>query len=85
MRKFFFCLILAIGAGIGFLVGGRDWGTGIVMMFFGVVVVAPIAGIATGIGKRHRARRKSTWRGAGFSGITGAPSDGVVRSHRWDR
>lgn len=88
MRKFFFCLILAIGAGLGFIlaiVSGWGWGAGLITMAFSVVVTAPFAGLLTGIGRRHRARRRSNWRGAGFSGTTGSVSDGVVRSHRWDR
>lgn len=88
MRKLFFCLILAFGAGLGYLpviLGEWDGGTGLVAMFFGVVVAVPFAGLLTGIGKRRRGRRRSTWRGAGFSGTTGSVSDGVVRPHRWDR
>lgn len=85
MRKLFFCLILALGAGVGLLPAifhGWDWGAGLITMFFGVVVAAPFAGLLTGIGRRNRGRRRSTWRGAGFSGTTGSASDGVVRPHR---
>lgn len=88
MRKLLFCLILAVGGGLAYgavIIGGRDWGTGIVAMFFGVVVAAPIGSLLTGIGRPHRGSRRKFWRGAGFSGRTGSASDGVVRSHRWDR
>ena len=86
MRRIFFCVILAIGAGLGYLpsvVGAWGWGAGLVTMFFGVVVAVPIAGLLTGIGKQRR--RFNTWRGAGFSGTTGLASDGVVRPRRWHR
>ena len=88
MRKLFFCLIVAVGAIVGCLpaiVGEWKWSAGIVGMFFGAVIASPFAGVLTGIGRRGRGQRRSLWRGAGFSGTTGAPSDGVVRSQRWDR
>ncbi len=88
MRRLFFYLILIVGGGLAYLsviIGGRDWGTGVVAMFFGVVVAAPIASLLTGIGRPRLGPRRRTWRGAGFSGNTGSASDGVVRSHRWDR
>lgn len=86
MRKLFFCLILAIGAGIGSLpavVGEWRWSAGLVAMCFGAVIAAPIAGLLTGIGKGRQ--RRHAWRGVGFSGTTGSVADGVVRHRRWDR
>lgn len=78
---------MLVGAAIGLLPAistGRDWGAGLVMMIFGVVIAATIGGRLTGVLKaRTRPRRR--WYGVGFSARTGAPSDGAIRGSRWDR
>lgn len=86
MRKFFFFLILVIGAGIGLfvaLVSKAGWGVGVVMMGVGLIIAAPIAGTLTGIGQRSGSSMPR-W-GGGSAGGSSSLFKGDLPLRRWDR
>jgi len=86
MRKFFFFLILAIGAGIGLLISiasSDEWGVAVVMMGLGLMVAAPVAAMLTGIG-RSGGGSGGEW-GSGGSGTSGSLFKGDAPLRRWDR
>lgn len=87
MRKLFFFVILAIGAGIGLLVAVAakgEWGAGAVMMGVGLLFAAPIAGALTGVG-RGRRRSRGRRSGRGLGGTSGSLFKGDIPIRRWDR
>lgn len=86
MQKFFFFLILAIGAGIGLFVAvaaNGEWGAAVVMMGVGLLFAAPIAAVLTGIGRRNG--RSSHGFGGGGWGRSGSLFKGDSPLRRWDR
>jgi hypothetical protein len=87
MRKLFFFVILAIGAGIGLLVAiaaKGEWGAGAVMAGIGLLFAVPLASALTGIGRGRRSllRRRS---GGGAGGASKSLFKGDVPIRRWDR
>lgn len=86
MRKFFFFLILVIGAGIGLFVAvaaNGEWGAAVVMMGVGLLFAAPIAAVLTG-GGRGNGRASRGWNG-GASSSSGSLFKGDWPLRRWDR
>lgn len=86
MRKFFFFLILAAGAGIGLFVAvaaDGEWGAAVVMMGVGLLFAAPVAGALTGLGQGN-GRSSRGWHG-GASGSSGSLFKGDSPLRRWDR
>ncbi len=86
MRKFFFFLILAIGAGTGLFVAvaaNGEWGAAVVMMGVGLLFAAPIAAALTGLG-RGGGYSSRGWDG-GSSGSSGSLFKGDSPLRRWDR
>ena len=86
MRKFFFFLILAIGAAIGLFVAvaaDGEWGAAVVMMGVGLLFAVPLAAALTGLG-RGGGRSSSGW-GGGGSGSSGSLFKGDSPLRRWDR
>lgn len=57
MRKLIFIVFVAAGMALALLFGIRaDWGTRLVLMFFGAIAGAAVGGAVSGIGKRRRSR-----------------------------
>lgn len=83
MRKFFFFLILVLGAGVGLFVASHEsWATKVGMMALGIMFAAPFGAALTGLGRGHRRSRSGWIRGASSPGPL---FKGDVPIRRWDR
>lgn len=83
MRKFFFFLILVLGAGGGLFVASHEsWATKVGMMTLGMMFTAPFGAALTGVGRGHRRSRSDRIRGASSPGSL---FKGDVPIRRWDR
>jgi len=68
MRKLIFIVFVTAGMALALLFGIKeDWGTRLVLMFFGVVAGGAVGGAVTGVGRRAKRER--------------APEFDVLRGH----